>query len=137
MGETLEELSKIIFPKNISGRETYRILEFISGDLNYKIYSGNFRGYFSIEDEEFLKKYEAEISGTISSKDFREKANFSFSRKIGENNNIMFSGIRFDLIPGYNLKEHNGGEVEAWEKIKESVTKYFEKQKEIAKQSLE
>lgn len=127
MNETLEELSIINFPKDIDEREAYRILEFVSDDLNYRISLGNFSGYFSIEDGELSRKYEAEIRGLISSKDYIERADFSFSRDTTDDENSVFSGIRFNTIPGCNLEEHDQGDVEAWRKIKESVVRYFEK----------
>ena len=127
MGESLEELSVVNFPRNVDEKEAYRILKFISGNKGYKIYSGNFGGFFSIDDGELTEKYEAEIKGGLSSEDFNRRASFSLSRDIINNHNV-FLGIRFNTIPGYSLDEHNRGEVKAWREIKESVDKYFEEE---------
>lgn len=121
----LERLTRIVFPRTIDGKEVYRILEFISGDLGYKINGGNFWGFFSIENGKLKEKYETEIKGMISSQDFRQRVGFSFSREIIEHNNI-FSDLRFYAIPGYSLEEHEGGSVQVWRNIKRSVEKYFE-----------
>ena len=112
------------FPRNVDEREAYRILEFISGNLDYKINSGSFGGFFSIEDGRLKEKYEAKIEGTISSGDFSERGGFYFSREIIEDSNV-FSRIRFNTIPGYSLEEHDRGEVRVWREIKGSVERYF------------
>jgi len=123
--ESLEELSTVSFPRSVDEKEAYKILEFISGDLGYIIHGGNFNGFFSIEDGELKEKYEVEIRGGASSRNFSERANFSFSREIIEENNV-FSGMRFFTTPGYSLKEHSEGEVKAWRNLRKSVESYFE-----------
>ena len=126
MGGNLEEITVVNFPRSVDEEEAYSVLEFISGDLDYKIHSGNFGGFFSINDGELTEKYESEIKGAISSKkDFNESSGFSFLRD-EENLKGVFSGIRFETIPGYTLEEHRRGEVKSWREIKKSIDKYFE-----------
>ena len=126
--ETLEDLTNITFPKSVDEKGAYRILEFVSGNICYRISYGSFSGFYMIEDGKLKKKYEADIGGTITSNDFGKRATFEFLRggALGS-----FSGIRFSTIPGYDLKEHDDGEVQAWNEIRESVENYFKAVKEI------
>ena len=128
--QELLERTTINFPRSVKEREVYRILEFISGDLDYKIYNGNFEGFFSIEGGELKEKYETKIKVAISSRDFNERGSFYFSSEIIEDSEV-FTGIRFDTIPGYDLEEHAKEEVAAWVKIKKSVEDYFERIRDI------
>ena len=124
-GKTLEELSVVNFPRNVDEKEAYRVLEHVSADLGYDIGGGSFGGFFSIKAGNLKVKYEADINGSISSKDFSRSATFSFSREVIEDGSA-FSGMRFFTTPGYTLEDHDNGEVETWKEIKESVERYFE-----------
>jgi len=131
MSETLEKLSTVNFPRTISEEEAYKILKFVSRDLDYRITGGSFVGYFSIEEGELKGKYEADIKGTISTGNFDGRASFFFSRKIIEHENA-FTGIRFFTTHGFRLEQHDKGEVDAWREIKESVSRYFEANRDKA-----
>lgn len=122
---SLEELSEVNFPRPVDEEEVWKILEHVSVDLGYDISGGSFSGFYRISSGRTQERYVSQIGGMISSKDFSRRATFSFPREIMAEDNI-FSSMRFNTIPGYDLEEHDTSEVQAWREIRESVKKYFE-----------
>ena len=120
--ERLEDLTTITFPRTVTEKEVWEILEYVSANLGYKIHNGNFSGFYHISDGETQERHISKIGGTITTPDFSGMASFSLLREVMGN---LFTGLKFDTISGYDVEEHSEGTVKTWSETKLSVEGYF------------
>ena len=126
--EELVERTTITFPIGISERELTKLMKYLVTNLNAVLHlntahSINIGEYCSDSTEISISNIR--VAGSISQKNNASHASFICKQRYSEDENNLFHEIIFQTIPGYDLREHNSGEIEIWGKTKELIQKYF------------
>lgn len=122
--KSLEERTVVYFPRAVGQEEAHKIIEYITKDLgNSCKICGSFSGYFSAIDGETVERYISEISGNFVQG--TNTANFYFLRDTKKEKLDLFAGLKFQIVPGYELEEHREGEIKEWDKVSNIIEKYF------------
>ena len=116
------ERGTIKFPFAISLEKTEQLLQYVAKNLPADIhYKASYHGQFSHEE---CQDGSVSLSGTINH--LEPSSSFdSFESILSQQDYTMISGIRFIMIPGYDLDEYRQEAVELWDQVRTEVEKYF------------
>tara|TARA_Y100000310_G_scaffold77162_1_gene73739 strand:- start:18896 stop:19336 length:441 start_codon:yes stop_codon:yes gene_type:complete len=121
--QELLERTTIDFPKPVNKKEARKIFEHISKKLgeDCRIW-GESLSYFRVSRGQTQEKFIKEIKGAI----IKNSITASFFLTDEENSSGMFSGIRFNTVPGYSLEQHDQKEILLYDEVREHIENYFE-----------
>lgn len=123
--EVIQEAT-IEFQRLLSLEETEKLLGYISKNLPGRTHYISSYGEIidSLEKgRTHIERTSISIEGIIIHK---EPMKFSSFRGINvQNNSALIGAIRFETIPGYNLKEHRPEEIQLWKEVRQQVFNYF------------
>ena len=127
--QKLLERTTINFPRSVDKEEAIKALEYISRNIGHCAISYNFSGLGNIRDnltegDAVSEDYLIEIRGNIFSLEAPAIGAFSFIR---DNKNIlgMFSGMKFETTPGYELEEIPESEIKLYDLVRKRLEDFF------------
>jgi hypothetical protein len=137
MKQTLEESNKnleelinktnINFPRKIFLRDVehlfLRIAEDLHGNIRYSLLENKNIGYFAGNQIFQRESTDIQITGAIITKETVDLNVFRL--KTVENVSSLFTGIEFQLTPEWKLENYRPEVVQLWDKVKNSVEKFF------------
>lgn len=128
--EDVYERASIRFPKPLTLEKTEEMLGFVSralhGQIRYDVtYGVSVGARFSAEHPTGISdRMGVSLKGVIT----RREGDYSFDSFICENSersSLLFSGVQFNVIPGYSLREHRPEVIKLWDDVRQSVDGYF------------
>ena len=127
--DELTERTEINFPRNLDERELKKLVaylgEMLIANVDF-IISENYRAsrIISLSDKRTqIRLSSMEASGTIIG--YNRSANFRCKTIISDKySRNLITGMKFDTIPGYNIREHRQEEVKLWAEIKNYIESY-------------
>lgn len=125
------EKATIEFPRKLDLRNAENLLKSIAKDLHgnvrYTISEQKNIGYHIIESQDFQEKtINIQVNGSIDTKNF---VLGPFKLRTAENNYSSFSGINFQITPGWDIEDYRPEVIKLWDDVRKVVTNYFKKNK--------
>lgn len=133
--EDIVERTTINFPRIVDVDYLAQFFSSICRDLGYEITyelkrSISVGSRYSGKKTGGAKNLAASVSGIIYARDSSNSARFSCIKS--PRTHVVFSAIKFDTIPGYEIEEHDYREVQIWDNVRMYATRYFARERKSA-----